>query len=73
MGHLFFFDINLLLLITSQEAWIPSKGFLYVVLLVGALFLAGVALSAFTFYEDHYWGDSKYRDELRINPSRRDI
>ena len=73
MGYLFFADINFLIALASQEAWIPSKGFLYVVLLVGALFLAGVALSAFTYYEDHYWGDIKYRDELRINPSRRDI
>ena len=73
MGYLFFADINSLFALASQEAWIPSKAFLSVVLLVGALFLAGVALSAFTYYEDHYWGDIKYRDELRINPSRRDL
>ena len=73
MGHLFFVAGDLPLALAAQEAWIPSKGFLYCVLIVGALFLAGVALSAFTYYEDHYWGDSKYRDELRVNPSRRDF
>mgnify|MGYP001247524433 FL=1 len=73
MGYLFFLSKNFLLALATQDAWIPSKGFLYVVLIFGALFLAGVALSAFTYYEDHYWGDSKYREELRTNPSRRDF
>ncbi len=73
MGHTFFFQENSLLFLAAHEAWIPSKGFLYGVLVIGALFLAGVALSAFTYYEDHYWGDSKYREELRFNPSKRDL
>jgi len=55
----------------SKEPWTPSQGFLYVVLIFGALFIAGVALSALTFYEDHYWGDEKFREELRVNPSRK--
>ena len=62
-----------MLAVFSQGAWIPSDGFLYVVLFFGALFLAGVVLSAFTYYEDHYWGDEKFREELRLNPSRREF
>ena len=73
MGYSFLAALNLLLGASAKEAWIPSKGFLYGVLCFGALFLAGVALSAFTYYEDHYWGDSNYREELRLNPSRRDF
>ncbi len=60
------------LLTVPKEAWIPSKGFLFGVLVIGAIFLAGVFLSAFTYYEDHYWGDEKFREELRFNSSRRD-
>ena len=71
MTNSFFAAGNWLLALSSQDAWIPSKGFLYCVLFFGALFLAGVALSAFTYYEDHYWADSKYREELRLNSSRR--
>ena len=73
MGHLLTSARTLFLAISSNEAWIPSKGFLYGVLVIGAFFLAGVALSAFTFYEDHYWGDSQYREELRFNPSRKEF
>lgn len=56
----------------SKGAWIPSETFLNGVLIVGALFLAGVFISAFTYYEDHYWGDEKFREELRINSSKKE-
>ena len=72
MGYSLVFTEKVLFALSATEAWIPSKGLLFGVLVIGALFLAGVALSAFTYYEDHYWGDSKYREELRFNPSRRD-
>ncbi len=71
MGNLFFAAGMNLLVAFAKEPWTPSTGFLYVVLVVGALFLAGVALSALTFYEDHYWGDEDFRDELRVNASRK--
>ena len=73
MAYFFLFKGNSLLFLARQDPWIPSKGFLYGVLVIGALFLSGVALSAFTYYEDHYWRDSKYREELRFNPSKRDL
>ncbi len=72
MVHLFFLVQNLFLFTISKQAWIPSKQFLFFVLVLGAIFLGGVFLSALTFYEDHYWGDEKFREELRFNSSRRD-
>ena len=72
MGHLFFSADKLLLMALSKGPWIPSQSFLNGLLVLGALFLAGVFLSAFTYYEDHYWADSKFRDELRVNSSRRE-
>ena len=63
---------QLILLSLSEDPWIPSQAFLRGLLVIGALFLAGVFLSAFTYYEDHYWADSKFREELRDNSSRRD-
>ena len=71
MEYSFFSSEKLLLVLSSKEAWIPSNGFLFVVLVFGALLTAGVALSVFTFYEDHYWGDERFREQLRLNPSRR--
>ena len=50
---------------------IPSNSFLYIVLIVGALLTAGVAMSAFSFYDDYYWGDEDFRDQLRFHPSNR--
>ncbi len=67
----FFATQNLLLALSTKGAWIPSQGFLFLVLVFGALLTAGVALSVLTFYEDHYWGDESFREELRLNPSRR--
>ena len=71
MGNLFFESARNSFAALSNEAWKPSPGFLYFVLVVGALFLAGVFLSALTFYEDHYWGDEDFREELRVNSSRK--
>ena len=51
--------------------WVPSNSFLYIVLIVGALLTAGVAMSAFSFYDDYYWGDEDFRDQLRFHPSNR--
>ena len=62
---------NLIFLAFSKGTWIQSEAFLAGLLVVGALFFAGVFLSAFTYYEDHYWGDSKFREELRFNSSRK--
>ena len=57
--------------ISGTGNWVPSYSFLYFVLIVGALLTAGVAMSAFSFYEDYYWGDKDFRDQLRFHPSNR--
>ena len=51
--------------------WVPSYSFLYIVLIVGALLTAGVAMSAFSFYEDYYWGNEDFRDQLRFHSSNK--
>ncbi len=56
----------------ATEVWVPSQTFLHIVLVIGALLMAGVALAVFSFYEDYYWGDRKFRDELRLHPSQRE-
>ena len=66
-----FLTAQLGFLALSEAPWIPSQAFLRGVLVLGALFFAGVFLSAVTYYEDHYWADSKFREELRANSSRR--
>ncbi len=71
MEHTILGAEKLFLALSKAEPWIPSQGFLYFVLVFGALLTAGVALSVFTFYEDHYWGDKKFREQLRLHPSRR--
>ena len=53
------------------DVWKPTQPFLFCVLFFGALLFAGVALSVFSFYEDHYWGDENFREQLRVHPSRR--
>tara|TARA_Y100001968_G_C19390606_1_gene735343 strand:+ start:834 stop:1064 length:231 start_codon:yes stop_codon:yes gene_type:complete len=50
-----------------DACWLPSKSFFYAVLVVGAFLTAGVAISIFSFYEDHYWIHEKFREELRAN------
>ena len=57
--------------ITGTGNWVPSYSLLYTVLIVGALLTAGVAMSAFTFYDDYYWRDENFRDQLRFHPSNR--
>ena len=60
-----------LAVISGTGNWVPSYSFLYIVLIVGALLTASVAMSAFLFYEDYYWGDKDFRDQLRLHPSNR--
>ena len=57
--------------ISGTGNWVPSYSFLYIVLVMGALLTAGVAMSAFSFYEDYYWGDKDFRDQLRLHSSNR--
>ena len=51
--------------LATNQTWRPSEGFIYLLLLIGAFLIAGVALSIFTFYEDCYWGDKEYRRYLK--------
>ncbi len=60
-----------LALISGIRNWVPSSSLLYIVLIVGALLTAGVAMSAFSFYDDYYWNDEDFRDQLRFHPSNR--
>ncbi len=57
--------------ISGTDNWVPSYSLLYIVLIVGALLTAGVAMSAFSFYDDYYWGDENFRNQLRFHPSNR--
>jgi hypothetical protein len=57
--------------ISETGNWVPSYPFLYIVLIVGALLTAGVAISAFSFYDDYYWGDEDFRHQLRFHSSTR--
>ena len=58
-------------IISGTGNWVPSYSLLYIVLIVGALLTAGVAMSAFSFYDDYYWGDEDFRNQLRFHPSNR--
>ena len=58
-------------IISETVNWVPSYSLLYIVLIVGALLTAGVAMSAFSFYDDYYWADEDFRDQLRFHPSNR--
>tara|TARA_Y100001968_G_scaffold278888_1_gene274504 strand:+ start:684 stop:929 length:246 start_codon:yes stop_codon:yes gene_type:complete len=57
--------------ISGNVNWVPSNSLLYIILIVGALLTAGVAMSAFSFYEDYYWRDEDFRDQLRFHSSSR--
>ena len=59
--------------IAGTGNWVPSYSLLYFVLIVGALLTAGVAMSAFSFYDDYYWGDEDFRDQLRFHSSNRNL
>ena len=57
--------------ISGTGSWVSSHSLLYIILIIGALLTAGVAMSAFSFYDDYYWGDEDFRNQLRIHPSNR--
>ena len=60
-------------IIYGTSNWVPSDYLIYLVLIMGGLLTAGVAMSVFSFYEDHYWGDESFRNELRFNPLNRNL
>ena len=60
-------------IIFGTSNWVPSDYLIYLVLIMGGLLTAGVAMSVFLFYEDHYWGDEKFRNKLRLHPSNRNL
>jgi len=49
----------------------PPPGLFFGLLVLGALFTAGVGVAVFSFYVDDYWSDEKFRERLRLHPSRR--
>ena len=53
--------------------WVPTDYLIYLVLIIGGLLTAGVAMSVFSFYEDHYWGDENFRNQLRFHPLNRNL
>ena len=53
--------------------WVPSDYLIYLVLIMGGLLTAGVAMSVFSFYEDHYWEDENFRNQLRFHPLNRNL
>ena len=54
-------------IIFGTSNWVPSDYLIYLVLIMGGLLTAGVAMSVFSFYEDHYWGDENFRNQLRFH------
>ena len=63
----------LYVIIFGTSNWVPSDYVIFFVLIIGGLLTAGVAMSVFLFYEDHYWGDESFRNKLRFNPSHRNL
>ena len=53
--------------------FIPSDDFLFLILVLGAFLTAGAALLILTFYEDFYWNDPDFRDQLRFNKPVQDF
>ncbi len=47
--------------------WVLSDYLTYLLLIMGGLLSAGVAISVFSFYEDHYGGDENFRNQLRFH------
>ena len=66
-----FFPNMYFTLISGASNWVPSYSLLYIVLILGALLTAGVAMSAFSFYDDYYWDDEGFRNQLRFHPSNK--
>ena len=60
-------------IIFGTSNWVPSGYLIYLVLIMGGLLTAGVAMSVFSFYEDHYWGDANFRNKLRFHPANRNL
>ncbi|ABB50565.1 hypothetical protein PMT9312_1505 [Prochlorococcus marinus str. MIT 9312] len=60
-------------IIFGTSNWVPSDYLIYLVLIMGGLLTAGVAMSVFLFYEDHYWGDENFRNKLRFHTSHRNL
>ncbi len=60
-------------IIFGTSNWMPSDYLIYLILIMGGLLTAGVAMSVFSFYEDHYWGDENFRNSLRFNPLHRNL
>ena len=65
MGLIYFSNFS------AHQVWDPPQGFLETLLVIGALLFAAVFLLIFTFYEDYYWGDKEYMEELRWHSSRK--
>ncbi len=61
------------LIIFGTSNWVPTDYLIYLILIMGGLLTAGVAMSVFSFYEDHYWGDENFRNELRFHPLNRNF
>ena len=59
------------IIISGTANWVPPYSLIYIVLILGALLTAGVAMSVLTFYDDYYWGDKDFRDQLRFHKLRR--
>ncbi|MCR8538971.1 MAG: hypothetical protein JJ848_001280 [Prochlorococcus marinus CUG1439] len=59
------------LIFFGTSNWVPSYYLIYIILIVGGILTAGVAMSVFSFYEDHYWGDENFRNKLRFHSSHR--
>ncbi len=55
----------------SNSIWTPSPLLMPILLVLGALFIAAVALLIISYYEDYYWNDVEYRRDLRWHPARR--
>ena len=60
-------------IIFGTSNWVPTDYLIYLVLIMGGLLTAGVAMSVFSFYEDHYWGDEYFRNQLRFHPLNRNL
>ena len=63
----------LCVIIFGTSNWVPSEYLIYLVLIMGGLLTAGVAMSVLSFYEDHYWGDENFRNKLRFHSSHRNL
>ena len=55
-------------IIFGTSNWVPSDYLIYLLLIMWGLLSAGVAISVFSFYEDHYWADENFRNRLRYHP-----